>query len=918
MKFGFTLLAVTLAGPIGAATLPPGVNPDLLSASHFAAFDAVGTGAPVAGRPAVSADAFVGRNKGVAALVLDARVAPNVRIGDDPDALPLAQRGQAEPHLARSAADPEVLLATFQEGRLSEGAAVSCGFGLSRDGGLTWTRALIPQLTSATGGRFLRSTDPVAGIGPQGDLYLNTLAFVDNTSNQTSILLTRSVDGGTTWLPPVAVAETFTAATFLDKNWMAVNDFPGTPNLGRIAVTWAAFSGSFVYLQSSVSDNRGATWSAPVNLTPTNSVNQSTQPVYFPDGSLFVPYVTFLTPATNVLAFRIDAKVSTDGGRTWPATATTAVNNISGWDDPDVRDGVWLIGSAVARTTGDAFISYAAVVDGSPRVLVTKSSNRGVTWSAPKIVSDNPAGISVMNPAVAVSPDGREVTLVWMDRRHSTPNLPAVDHYAAVSRDGGETWLPNIRLTDRSSDIRNAPTTSRGYMLGDYLGLVPPFGSDQPAVAVWCDTRTGNSDPFSTRFALAATPGFEAWRTANFNRTELTTPVHSGPAADPDGDGYANLVEYAQGTTPRVAEAGSGLFISAGATGAAFGDRRATGRSDVAVDFETSTDRVNWTPALANPAALVTAPAQGFFDYPAGRATFFRAKYTLGGTVLYSPDTPAANSDARLINLATRGAVKTGGAQLIAGFVTAGGTMRLLTRAAGPGLAPFGVANVLADPQLALVPAGGSTVVAANNDWDAAAVPSLATAFAQAGAFAFPVGSKDAALLFTTTPEATGYTATVSGVGGQTGTALVEVYDASTTPAAPDRPRLINVATRGEVSPGVPLVAGFVLRGTQPRRVLIRAAGPAIAGLNVAQAIADPTLSLFRGSTQLAENDDWSLGRSPAAVAATAARAGAFPFAADSLDAALLVTLEPGAYTAVVTGVNGTTGLALVEVYDAN
>ena len=85
-----------------------------------------------------------------------------------------------------------------------------------------------------------------------------------------------------------------------------------------------------------------------------------------------------------------------------------------------------------------------------------------------------------------------------------------------------------------------------------------------------------------------------------------------------------------------------------------------------------------------------------------------------------------------------------------------------------------GVAGVLADPQLALVPAGGSTVVASNNDWDATAVPSLATAFAQAGAFAFPVGSKDAALLFTTTPDATGYTATVSGVGGQTGTALVD------------------------------------------------------------------------------------------------------------------------------------------------
>ena len=126
------------------------------------------------------------------------------------------------------------------------------------------------------------------------------------------------------------------------------------------------------------------------------------------------------------------------------------------------------------------------------------------------------------------------------------------------------------------------------------------------------------------------------------------------------------------------------------------------------------------------------------------------------------------------------------------------------------------------------------------------------------------------------------------------------------------------MATRGEVTPAAPLVAGFVLGGTQPCRVLIRAAGPALAALNVAPSLTDPALALYRGATWLAQNDDWSLGRSPAAVAATAARAGAFAFAPDSLDAALLVTLEPGAYTAVVTGVGGATGLALVEVYDVN
>ena len=74
----------------------------------------------------------------------DPRVAANVRLGDDPSALPPSQRAQAEPHIIRSPIDPNYLLATFQEGRFTDGSAVNCGYSVSRDGGFTWTRALIP------------------------------------------------------------------------------------------------------------------------------------------------------------------------------------------------------------------------------------------------------------------------------------------------------------------------------------------------------------------------------------------------------------------------------------------------------------------------------------------------------------------------------------------------------------------------------------------------------------------------------------------------------------------------------------------------------------------------------------------------------------------------------------------------------
>jgi hypothetical protein len=124
---------------------------------------------------------------------------------------------------------------------------------------------------------------------------------------------------------------------------------------------------------------------------------------------------------------------------------------------------------------------------------------------------------------------------------------------------------------------------------------------------------------------------------------------------------------------------------------------------------------------------------------------------------------------------------------------------------------------------------------------------------------------------------------------------------------------LINVATRALVGTGEQvLIAGFVVNGAQPKPMLLRAAGPALRGFGVADALADPVLRVLRGAAVVAENDNWS----GADIGAAAARAGAFPFAAGSADAAVLVTLAPGAYTAVVEGVRGATGAGLVEAFE--
>ncbi|MBL9209712.1 MAG: immunoglobulin domain-containing protein [Opitutaceae bacterium] len=138
-------------------------------------------------------------------------------------------------------------------------------------------------------------------------------------------------------------------------------------------------------------------------------------------------------------------------------------------------------------------------------------------------------------------------------------------------------------------------------------------------------------------------------------------------------------------------------------------------------------------------------------------------------------DTDPLGAPARLVNVSTRGFVGTGANALVPGFVIGGaGPKRLLIRAVGPGLAPFGVNELLLDPQLAVIPLGKSAPVAANDNWGGTA--ELITAFASVGAFGLPSASSDAAVLVWLPPGA--YTVTVSGVGATTGTALVEIYDA--------------------------------------------------------------------------------------------------------------------------------------------
>ncbi len=272
--------------------------------------------------------------------------------------------------------------------------------------------------------------------------------------------------------------------------------------------------------------------------------------------------------------------------------------------------------------------------------------------------------------------------------------------------------------------------------------------------------------------------------------------------------------------------------------------------------------------------------------------------------------TVTGGAAARPVNISTRALVTTA-EPLTAGFVLSA-SKTLLIRASGPALVQFGVPGTLADPKLEVIPLGGSTAVASNNDWGAVTnLAALNAAVAANGAFPFPAGSKDAAVLVTL--PAGGYTARITGADGGSGIALVEVYD---TDPLSSSGQLVNLSARATVGTGASnLATGFVVSGVAPRQVLIRAIGPALTAFGVAGALADPQLTVIPAgaSYSVATNDNWG---GVAALKAAFTATGAFPLDDSSKDAVVLLRLPPGGYTAVVAGVGSTTGTAIVEVYD--
>ena len=253
------------------------------------------------------------------------------------------------------------------------------------------------------------------------------------------------------------------------------------------------------------------------------------------------------------------------------------------------------------------------------------------------------------------------------------------------------------------------------------------------------------------------------------------------------------------------------------------------------------------------------------------------------------------------LNLSTRGLVSPDQGALIGGFIVTGSEAKtVVLRAIGPSLGEAGLEGTLADPVIDLFDSAGH-VIASNDNWEGD--PNAGQISADGLA---PSDPAEAALRVTLEPGS--YTLVITGKDMTSRIALVEVYDLSPTADS----KLANLSTRGNVGTGSDfLIAGFIVGSVDSSTVVVRASGPSLSAAGISDPLADPSVTIYdEDGSMLATNDNWQ--DDPSAIDLELNQIAP----ADDMEAATILHLPVGAYTAVTSGADGGVGVGLIEVYN--
>ena len=508
----------------------------------------------------------------------------------------------------------------------------------------------------------------------------------------------------------------------------------------------------------------------------------------------------------------------------------------------------------------------AALPDGNYALIVTGSG--GTSTSTPVTIPN----ASSLRPTQFTNYDalqtwnGGPLTVQWQPVVNTSPT---------------DFFQLTIQRADLTTLYQSPSFGQTGSLDGAATSIIVPALNVAPGEKIFLSLTYAHynvSLANSNQTAVAGGRGF-------FLRTTITRPLPAKPVI--------NIQPRSQ-----TVVAGSTVALAVGSDAAASYQWR---RNGVPISGATGATYV-----IAN----VQSTSAGFFTVDALNVSGTATSESVTLTVV-----PSSSQPGRITNLAIRSPAGSGAQTLIVGLAIGGsgtsGTKPLLVRGVGPALGAFGVPGVLTDPRLEVF--SGATRINENDNW--AGDAQVSAIGAQVGAFSLGAATSRDAALYSPALSPGSYSIQVTGAAGTSGVALAEIYDASPTASVTAAtPRLINVSARTQVGTGGDiLIAGFVISGETSKTVLVRAIGPTLSAFGVPGALVDSRLDIFSGSTRIHANDNWG---GDATLGAAFLGAGAFPLTNNSRDAALLITLAPGSYTAQVSGVNNTTGVALVEVYE--
>lgn len=420
---------------------------------------------------------------------------------------------EAEPSFAVNPKDPRNAIAVWQQDRfMVDGGALSNVVAVTRNGGATWRRVLVPGISRCTGGADERTSDPWVSIGPDGTAYLATLTFTDDPAlaagglaGPTNQVVSRSTDGGLTWSAPTTVLAN---GHYNDRE--AITADPRRPGVAYEAfVDRLGTFGETGVNEFSKTTNGGVTFSMPKSnytAAPTNLPDPTIITVQ-PDGTLVDVFM--LANATAVLPgkdepFKVMAMRSTDGGATWSRPLTIDQVAPVQPEDESTNTAVraFPLVSASTAPDGTLYVVYNDIAaDRTTRIKITRSSDNGRSFSAPSVVRSVAAQAFI--PSVAVDRRGT-VGVLWDDFRgdKAGDRELTTDVWFASSSDRGRTFSEShvAGPFDATAASSTSSTSVQGRFIGDYQGFAAfPSGFGAVFAQSKAGVTKGPSDVYFAR-----------------------------------------------------------------------------------------------------------------------------------------------------------------------------------------------------------------------------------------------------------------------------------------------------------------------------------------------------------------------------------------------------------------------------------